>query len=625
MKNENTKTLSFLAAAAAVLLIAWAARPTPPQTDPNSEVGKFIAPDFQDPLAAASMEIIDYDEETATAKHFKVAQVDGVWSLPSHYNYPADGEKQLANAAASLIDLEILLAIPVRPADRELYGVVDPTEASPGAVGVGKRVTLADKSNKKLLELIIGKEVKGQQGLRYVRVPGRDVVYHVRINPNKLTTRFADWIEDDLLKLNAWDIQRIIIDDYTIDERTGERVQKEVVRLRYDDAEAKWSLDDLAEGEELDTSKLNDLKNAIDDLKIVDVRRKPSGLSRDLRTEEGIQLDQQALLSLASRGFYFLQDGYLHSNQGEVVVTMKDGVEYVLRFGEIARGTETAEAEGAAEGEEGTDGEESETAPSSGPNRYLFVTAAFNPDVIPKPELEPLPEAPAEQSNGAEAEGEGEAADGAAATEDENAGDDAAEETAGVESSDEASTDEADSLAADGAAASEDENAGDDDTAEEADSLAAERKRIEQENQRKQSEYEKKLEEGQQRVKELNDRFADWYYVISNDVFEKIHLSRSQVIAAAEPGEATGEGDTPADFDVLRGGLPPSGDEAEEMPADEAPAETPADDASDVAPSDDDASSTGDDAPVEPAEEEAGTEEAPPAEDDDASAGEEQP
>ena len=404
--SESAKTLAVVVIAVLVAVVAWAARPSAPVMDPESEIGKLLAPELTDPLSVTGMEIVDFDEETGESRAFKVAQVGGRWALPSRYNYPADANKQLANAASSLMDLEVLFAEPIRPADRQLYGVVDPADAKVGSVGVGKRVTLTDKSGQKMLDLIIGKEVKGQAGLRYVSMPGRDVVYRVSVDPSKLTTRFTDWIEDDLLKLNSWDISRVIVDDYSINERTGQRVQGEIVRLTYDDAEAKWQLDGLAAGEELNNEKLNALKSALDDLKIVDVRRKPAGLSRDLRTEEGIQLDQQSLLSLASRGFYFLQDGYLHSNEGEAIISTKDGVEYVLRFGEIAMNTE-AEEEAATGQSENEAAEEQPAAAAKGPNRYLFVTAGFNREAIAKPELTPLPDAPVEAAE----EGEGEEAE----------------------------------------------------------------------------------------------------------------------------------------------------------------------------------------------------------------------
>ena len=39
-----------------------------------------------------------------------------------------------------------------------------------------------------------------------------------------------------------------------------------------------------------------------------------------------------------------------------------------------------------------------------------------------------------------------------------------------------------------------------------------------------------KIESGKQKVKELNDRFADWYYVISDDVYRKIHLNHDDIV-----------------------------------------------------------------------------------------------
>lgn len=46
--------------------------------------------------------------------------------------------------------------------------------------------------------------------------------------------------------------------------------------------------------------------------------------------------------------------------------------------------------------------------------------------------------------------------------------------------------------------------------------------------------FEAKIESGKQKVKELNDRFADWYYVISNDSFDKLRLSRADLVKKKE-------------------------------------------------------------------------------------------
>ena len=56
--------------------------------------------------------------------------------------------------------------------------------------------------------------------------------------------------------------------------------------------------------------------------------------------------------------------------------------------------------------------------------------------------------------------------------------------------------------------------------------------------------YEAKVAAGKQKVKELNDRFADWYYVISNDSFDKLRLSRADLVKAkAKKPEEKSDGD----------------------------------------------------------------------------------
>ena len=61
--------------------------------------------------------------------------------------------------------------------------------------------------------------------------------------------------------------------------------------------------------------------------------------------------------------------------------------------------------------------------------------------------------------------------------------------------------------------------------------------------------YEKKLADGQQKAEELNRRFALWYYVIPGDQYDKLRLSRPQLIR-----EKTDEPEVPAGG--LPGGLP---------------------------------------------------------------------
>ena len=72
--------------------------------------------------------------------------------------------------------------------------------------------------------------------------------------------------------------------------------------------------------------------------------------------------------------------------------------------------------------------------------------------------------------------------------------------------------------------------------------LDSEQEKVRKENQRKLDERKDKLEAAAKRVRELNARFADWYYVISEDVYKKIHLSRSDIIKESDKARDEGFG-----------------------------------------------------------------------------------
>ncbi len=541
--NDNTKTVTFVVVAVAVLLIAWVSRPRLVERGPDEMVGEMLVSEF-DPLSAASIEILKYDEDDNKVLPFKVKQVGTTWSIPSHDNYPADAKDHLAEAAAGLLGRKILSVAGEDPGDHAEFGVLDPDAKDPKK-GMGTRVTMKDKGDDVLLDLIVGKEVPDRSELHYVRRAGQDYVYTAAIETDKLSTKFEDWIEEDLLKLSTWDIKKVDIRDHSVDVLRMELLQRGEMTLEYDDAgDPRWELVrdvafdgegwkpiPMAENEELNTSKLDDMKYALDDLKIVDVTPKPKGLSADLKADESFVNDQGAIEDLAIRGFHVARVGdriELFSNEGEVRVLMKDGVEYVLRFGAVTGGTsDTPEESEKKDGEERDDGDEEEPE-GGGLNRYLFVTAQFNESAIPEPEYEDAPEAKPEPK---------------------------------------AKDAKPDAKPAEGKP---------EETPDDAEKLQQERERIEKANQRKREEYEDKIEKGKERVQELNQRFADWYYIISDDVYQKIDLARDDIVKEKEPEEKEGEdaageggekpGDTPADFEEMKEKLPPP----KEPPADAA-------------------------------------------------------
>lgn len=510
--NESIRTVVFVAVGAVVALGAYITKPAAvrgPESTAETAEGKLLFPDFKDPSVAKSLEIKQFDEALAKVTNFEVTQqASGVWTLASHGNYPADAESQLKAVAETFADLKIIGVVPTKDnSEHELYGLNDPDKAEVGTKGVGTLVAMQDNKGNDLLRMIVGKEVAGASNQRFVRKPSQDQVYVTTIDMSKLPTEFEKWIEKDLLKLSTFDVNRVMVKDYLIVQtQTGRpRLEQRMeADLSYKSDKGEWSLDklDMMKGrdrvsqtlgamEELNKQKLDDLRNALGDLKIVDVRRKPEGLGNNLLVNSD-KLTNEQLLDLISLGFYPTNtaDGKLDilGANGEIVVDTKDGVEYVLRFGEIkpqvastSTTKKSAKGKGSAEDEVQV-------------QRYLFVTTKLASSILTPPTLEPEPTGP----------------------------EPAKEEKPAEKKEGEAKTDEQ--------------------KAPVVDPQQAERERIKRENERKMNAYRDQKKKADQRVAELNGRFADWYYVVSDDVYKKLHLSRSDIVKESSTAKDEGFG-----------------------------------------------------------------------------------
>src|SRR6478672_5164299 len=215
--SETAKTVTFLGVGFVAVVIGVLSRPSVAALDQNSLIGSNLTHTFDAPEKAKRLRIVRVDEDTAERHEFEVAQQNGLWSIPSKDGYPADAAKQMADAATSLMNRKVLGVASENAGDHEQYGVIDPLgeKLEAGQKGIGTRVTMWDDANASLADLIVGKPVRDQEGQRYVRKAGQDVVYVVEIDPAKLSTKFEDWIEKDLLKLNAWDLQQVQVKDYS--------------------------------------------------------------------------------------------------------------------------------------------------------------------------------------------------------------------------------------------------------------------------------------------------------------------------------------------------------------------------------------------------------------------------
>lgn len=376
--SETRKSITYIGVAVILMLLAVVTAPK--RITPNAflDQGEPFFPDFTNPNDAKTLEVIDFDEETGSAIPFKVTFKDGRWSIPSHYDHPADGKDRLAKTAAGVIGIAKDDFRSDNVSDHEACGVVDPLdETATTFKGRGQRITIRGENDVVLADFILGNEIEGREGMRFVRVPGHKRVYAARVDLD-ISTKFSDWIESDLLLVDKDRIEEAVFKDYSINEQTGQVNERGVLVLRREGD--KWTTDDLAAGQEVEQYKVNQFLKALDELTIVGVRPKPAGLTVSLtRSSDSLRINTEDMLSLQDKGFYFTRDGRLVSNEGELLVRTEDGVTYTLRFGEIVYGSGLAVTAGADAGEQEGPGE----------NRYLFITTTFDPSRYPEPEQPP--------------------------------------------------------------------------------------------------------------------------------------------------------------------------------------------------------------------------------------------
>ena len=475
--NDVAKTAIFVGLAVVLCAAAYLFHPAPPQATYFDDQGEPLYPEFTDPLEAASLEVIEFDENSGSAKPFKVEVKDGVWSIPSHHYYAADGEDRLAKTAAGVIGLKKDVVQSDRVQDHEALGVIDPLDdTTPALKGRGQRVTLRDASGSVLADVIVGMSVEGKDGFRYVRLPGKKRAYAVKMDID-LSTRFADWIDTNLLGLTSSDIAEIEINDYSVDEAAGTVDQVDKIALAKDTGN-KWTLEGMEPGKELDESRANDAASALSGITLTGVRPKPESLSRDLRTQTGLRLDPFSQMALQSKGFFVSGDGQLLSNEGEVRLGTKRGVRYTLRFGEVLIGDGLEVSAGT---DPSRDPAETDAPLTSGTeNRYLFVTADFDETLLGASPVAPEGYQPT-------------ADDDTEATE---------EPTATTQPTSTPADDESQAQA----------------------KVAAEK------YEKELAEWGKKVEQGRKLAEELNERFAPWYYVISAADFQNIRPDRENLV-----------------------------------------------------------------------------------------------
>ncbi|SFJ37443.1 DUF4340 domain-containing protein [Planctomicrobium piriforme] len=531
--NQTAKTLIFVAVAAVSVVVAagtyYSNRPV--DLDDFSDVGDKFYPNFDDPNVATGLQVSAYDDATGKTEIFKVEYKDGLWRIPSHHDYPADAQDKLAKTAASMVGVIRQALVERSKAAHKRYDLVDPLEKDASAEGRGDRITLY-KGDETLVDFIVGKKVENSQDMFNVRRADEDRIYMADLGKFDVTTKFSDWIKKDVLEVTRDDIKDILIGRYYVDEAKGKVVQQGQIELLRDSDEAEWQLKGLKpETEKLKTAEVNSLLAALDELQIVGVRPKPEALSSGLKTEGGsISIDPFIQQDMAEKGVFISGRGEFVYNEGKVDIGTGDGVMYELGFGEEFAGNDidievgqlkspAAEAKDLAKEiekkPETPDAEKKETEKKDGEekaddgkkkSRYLFVTVFFDKQLLgPAPVAPVKPEPPVEKK-------EEPAADKPAETPPATAAEKKPEEAAKPEEKKP-------------------------DPKEAYQKALEEYKLLQEVYDSKQKAYDDKVKAGEKRVAELNRRFADWYYVISEDLFDRLKLKREDLVEKVEPAK----------------------------------------------------------------------------------------
>ena len=524
--KENKKTITFLGAAIIAVCIATFTSPT--KRDPSAKanlMGQALFESF-DARAVTGIEIVEVDEEDIQTKSIEVTQTEKGWFIrrPGKADYPANADNQLEDVSSMLFDLRIIDQAGEGAGEHAKFCVLNPSKADATESGIGRLIHLKNSSGSNLASLIIGEEVDGLPNTYYVRKPEQNAVYRVEVsNARDVSSKFVDWVEQDFLDLDKRKIKQVTLDNYDVNLAQG-KINRTNNPFVLNIADSKWSFPGgkLKDNEELDKEILDALKDALDDLEIIDVERKPEILVNNLKQGKEFfsnlrDANNQAVVqSLQQKGFYTIaaKDASgqtvpkVVSNKGEVLVGMESGVEYVLRFGDIYRGSEEDEN-------------------SSGDSRYIYAFARVNESLLTPPILAPLPGASPQGAKGPEGEKGPIAKPGSPP--------DFIPPTAPPRET--PPPPPAQPKAANNKAVKVEKKNATDQAAEKAKKDAekeAEIAQVQASNARMQAEYDGKINKARQRAKEINENLAGWYYVISNDVYEKIRLERNSFVKSKD-------------------------------------------------------------------------------------------
>lgn len=474
---------------------------------------------------------------------------------------------------------------------------------------------------------------ENRQTYFYVRHADEQQTYIVPLQLD-LSTKFSDWIDPDLLRFETSDLSQITVRNYSLEEQAGgnplipQRALVKKVRDTLDLTKSdsgSWELAGVEEeNEEFDSAGVTEMIGVLDELRIEDVRRKLTFQGKELLTPDLKLNDDPALRKspeqfnraierllgeLEEKGFNLAgtqQQLELVSNNGEIEFGTTDGLRYTLHIGapfeegggeiEVAGAVDSAIDADAADnaGEQPFDAEpklDEETGSSDGnengdesadeeadtddeteedaKSRYMLVRVELDqslltdqPEEPTKPTEPQKPKGytppPAPEDNADDSDAADETANGDSES-DENPGD--AEEDAETESD------------SDDAPARSEKFEAYDVGLEKYDQAKVDYELALTRYEDDKKDFAERVQEAKKLESELNERFGEWYYVISGANLQALQVSRDDLVTEIEPPtapEVQPAKALPNRPDIsFEGGPEEEGDDSSDVPSEE--------------------------------------------------------
>ena len=302
------------------------------------------------------IDIIRYDSEVQNLDRIKLNRRGEKWLIPSKQNFIATETLRIGNVVNSLNDKTVYQVISENQEDHINFGVLDPTEINDdkNIASLGTKLTLTDRNNKTVADVIVGLPVKNNSNRRYVRIPGKPRVYTIDFNANLLSTEFALWLSPNILNINpeqGRQVRGIDLDSYKIDPNQEKLEKKYGYRATLVPASGRLDIQKLQipQGDSWYTLKttpeqIAKLTNAVRPLAfffVDDVLRKSEDLA--LALSSGDQTDESvaAFKAMKSLGFLYQENspnGSINFDavNGLVKVRTTDGVVTSICVGRVA-------------------------------------------------------------------------------------------------------------------------------------------------------------------------------------------------------------------------------------------------------------------------------------------------